>query len=524
MLPAPPCRAPAARLSPFDAAHIAAVRPTTPIPGGRGGGVRTGWVAVVCLLVGPPALDAQPIAPPPAVEAMQQALVDVIAAREKSVVAIGMFRTNQDPFGDNPFGGPLGRDRGQTPSLDAIPDAYATGVLVDDQGLILTCWHTLKDKHKQTRQYVRLAGEPVWWQVRLRAADPFSDLAVLEIVDAKQVTSQVKLQPMPLGDAGSLRKGQLVITLGNPYAIARDGEASAGWGIVANLRRQAAPQEGQQLPHQRRPGLHHLGTLIQTDAKLNLGTSGGALLNLEGKMVGLTTSLAALEGYEKAAGYAIAVDDTFRRALKLLKEGREVEYGFLGVRLRDLTHQERAAGWYGIRIEGVIDGGPASGRLRPGDIVTHVQGQPILGVSPMMREISRHAPATQLRLTVARPTPERLVPNFASVQLTKKHITAEKVVTIPRPAWRGIRIDYSTASDLLLGAGRIDPGVRIEEVAPHSAGATAQLKVGQRITHVGDVAVNTPAEFWASVGPRQGAVPLRVEPGSLQVSVTANAP
>ena len=71
--------------------------------------------------------------------------------------------------------------------------------------------------------------------------------------------------------------------------------------------------------------------LIQTDAKLNLGTSGGALLNLKGEMIGLTTSLAATAGYEQAAGYAVPVDETFRRIVETLKEGREVEYGFLGV-------------------------------------------------------------------------------------------------------------------------------------------------------------------------------------------------
>ena len=77
------------------------------------------------------------------------------------------------------------------------------------------------------------------------------------------------------------------------------------------------------------------GTLIQTDARLNLGTSGGALLNLKGEMIGLTTALAAMSGYEQAAGYAVPIDETFRRVVETLKQGREVEYGFLGVRARE---------------------------------------------------------------------------------------------------------------------------------------------------------------------------------------------
>src|SRR4030095_2005596 len=114
-------------------------------------------------------------------------------------------------------------------------------------------------------------------------------------------------------------------------AIARDGQPSASWGIVSNLARKNGPTP---VPNPRSPTgsmsskqtLSQFGTLIQTDAKLNLGTSGGALLNLKGEMVGLTTSMAAISGYEQAAGYAIAVDDVFRQALKALEEGREVEY------------------------------------------------------------------------------------------------------------------------------------------------------------------------------------------------------
>src|SRR5207342_2000310 len=104
---------------------------------------------------------------------------------------------------------------------------------------------------------------------------------------------------------------------GNPYAIARDGQVSASWGIVANLSRKAGPIPDETSPAGvRNTSLHHYGTLIQTDAKLNLGTSGGALLNLKGEMVGLTTSLAAAVGYEQAAGFALPVDDAFRRAVE----------------------------------------------------------------------------------------------------------------------------------------------------------------------------------------------------------------
>src|SRR5262249_42495116 len=129
-----------------------------------------------------------------------------------------------------------------------------------------------------------------------------------------------------------VRKGQIVIALGNPYAIARDGSASATWGIVSNISRQAmAEGEPTDSEARRNETIHHLGTLIQLDARLDLGTSGGALLNLQGELIGMTTSLAAIVGYEKSAGFAIPFDDSMKRIIESLRQGKEVEYGFLGV-------------------------------------------------------------------------------------------------------------------------------------------------------------------------------------------------
>ena len=123
----------------------------------------------------------------------------------------------------------------------------------------------------------------------------------------------VDLTPIPLGDAADARKrGRSSLAWAIRIAIARDGQA----GRLGH-RGQPGPQ-GAGHPERIRsvgpPTLHHYGTLIQTDAKLNLGTSGGPLLNLKGEMVGLSVTLAATAGYEAAGGYAIPVDQTFRRA------------------------------------------------------------------------------------------------------------------------------------------------------------------------------------------------------------------
>jgi serine protease Do len=329
-------------------------------------------------------------------------------------------------------------------------------------------------------------------------------LAVLEIDQAEAGT--LDLKPMKYGDASNLKKGQIAITLGNPYAIARDGEVSASWGIISNLRRKAPPQADES-PPQSRPTMHHFGTLIQTDAKLNLGTSGGPLLNLRGEMVGLTTSMAALAGYEKSAGYAIAVDDTFRRVVDVLKKGREVEYGFLGVSPLDLEDFERRRGDLGVRIDRVVPGTPAYGILRMGDVVTHIDGKPLMSTSDLMLAIGQQSVGSRVRLAVRRG--DTKVP--LQVTLTKNRLVGEKVVTEPKPAWRGIRVEYPSALRSLTFTEPIPSQcVVVTEVKSQSPAADSGLHAGALISHVEDTLITDPDDFARATAGRTGPVRLRL--------------
>ena len=298
--------------------------------------------------------------------AMERLLVDAIAQAERSVVAIARVKTGEAPPVANLGGRPdlfdRFRPRRSTPAdPDFIPNEFGTGVVVDRRGLILTHYHVVKpgDDH-----WVTTADRKVR-RAKIRAADPRSGLAVLA-VEADD------LVPMRFADVSNLRKGHLVIALGNPYAIARDGQVSASWGIISNLSRKAGPVPSDDAATQRAT-LHHFGTLIQTDAKLNLGTSGGALVNLRGEMVGLTTALAAGAGYEMAAGYAVPMDEAMVRVIGVLKEGREVEYGLLGVETENLLADELRRGVRGMRVRRVWESTPADrAGLKPGDIISHV--------------------------------------------------------------------------------------------------------------------------------------------------------
>ncbi len=440
-------------------------------------------------------------------QAMEGVLVDVIAKAERSVVAIA--RVDKPRGGEN-----LNRELRHNP-LDLprspvvipnpsdpnfIPNEFATGVVIDRGGLILTAYHVLAD---DSDYYVTCWDHRVH-RAWIKAADPRSDMAVLAI-------DRTDLVPIPLGNAGKLRKGQIVVSLGNPYAIARDGQVSASWGIVSNLARKTAAIPSP-FDHTGKTTLHHFGTLIQTDAKLNLGTSGGPLLDLGGRMVGLTTALAAIDGYETAAGYAFPVDDAFRRVINTLRLGREVEYGFLGIQPVNLSLEESVSGLHGTRVRHIEPGTPAAKHgVKSGDIVTSVNGKDIFDSDGLVLEVGRLPVEAVVQLGVLRD--ERKL--ALNVTLAKFPVRGRKIVTTLAPDWRGMRIDYTTAAaDELSGGGPdsrfFDVGVIVTDVAEGTPAWDSGLRPGQIVTHVDGKKVHTPKQFHAASAKKSRDVKLRL--------------
>ena len=437
--------------------------------------------------------------------ALQRAMVSAIAKAEKSVVAIARVRRERpgessvdfrpDAFGRRAL--PLNAPQPMDP--DFIPNEFGAGVVIDARGLVLTHYSLLAD---DCDYYVTTVDRRIY-RAWVKGADPRSDLAVLAF-DATELT------PISFRDGGALRKGEIVVALGNPHAIARDGQASAGWGIVANLGRKA-PAHPDESDVSGRRTLHHFGTLIQTDAKLNQGTSGGALVNLDGQMVGLTVAAGTTPGVEAAAGYAIPVDATFRRVVETLKQGREVEYGFLGVQPKNLTPQERVTGLHGLRVDRVVPGTPAAKHgVKTDDIITAVDGTPIYDADGLVLEVGRLPVEAVAKLSVVRSGRPRTV----DVTLGKYPVRGKKVVTAPVPSWRGLRVDYGTMlldSDFRARNGVLptDEGVAVAEVEEGSAAWQAGLRGGMLVTHAAGTVVRNPKEFYAIVQGRNGAVALR---------------
>lgn len=380
---------------------------------------------------------------------------------------------------------------------ETVPDYYGSGVVLDaQQQLVLTNFHVVRDA---TKVYVRLPGGQGSY-ADIHAADSRSDLAVLRLLRPVE-----GLKALKLGDGGKVRRGDWVISLANPYAAGfRDGSPSASWGIISNLKRRAPGDVNEE---ERSKSLHHYGTLLQTDVKLNLGCSGGALLNLDGELIGLTTALAALNGGEGAGGFAVPIDANMRRIIEVLLAGREVEYGFLGVSVYRPEQQSKQ----GVLVRGVTPGSPAqAAQLDDGDVILAVNQTPILDYDDLFLHVGAQLAGNPVTLTVRSPNGQI---RRVSTTLTKFAYTSGPVIASNRPQpVRGLRVDYSSMLVQMPPRQQVlRSGVVVREVVAGSPAERAQLRPGSDlITHVNDQPVTSPAEFYRLAGQVSADRPLRL--------------
>ncbi|MDB5339821.1 MAG: Serine protease [Planctomycetaceae bacterium] len=503
-----------------------------------------GLVGALVFASAPPYMYAQEASGLAAVAAIEQTLVEAIARSEQSVVSIARIKRQaphigfEDPFPRAVRGGLRSEFDADDPSNpDFIPTDFGSGVVIHvdppasnlHRAFILTNYHVVKGGTRTVPDENRPDEYQIWVRgsnrrgaaASIYAADPRSDLAVIIVPDSE-------LKPIKLGDGSRLKKGQLVIALGNPYAAARDGSVSASWGMVSNLRRRPAfPRDPLDLEKRKRETLHDLGDLIQVDTRLNLGTSGGALINLKGELVGLTTSLAALAGFEKSSGFAIPIDATTIRVIQTLRDGKEVEYGFLGVSFGhpaalmnfprgDFKQSNAPEGAY---VAGLVVGGPAErAGILDDDVITNVNGERVFTRDDLTREINKLGPETKAKITVWRNSGATGGGTVSvEVTLAKWGAFDEDGIVISQhrhPVWRGLVIDYSTARDKHNGEFKPFPkGVLVLKIVPPLDVSQTELVEGNRIVKVNQRPVGTPNEFTDAVKELRGDVILELDNG-----------
>jgi len=479
--------------------------------------ILTPLALALCCFAGPPAAAPAPAPPSPAdvVAALEGALADAIARVEPSVVAISREKTETDETlavrgrtaPDRP--GNLERrlaviNLGDGTGGDGLSFDYGAGVVVGDKGEILTAYHVVRGA---ATLRVRAADRQSF-AAEIIAADPRSDLAVIVPRETPNAPPP-KLRPVTLGDASALRKGSFLLALGNPYNAAADGRPSASWGILANVARKLDPTPDEQARAE--SFLRNFPTLLQLDSKLNLGMSGGAVVNLKGELVGLTTAAANAAGFDGQAGYAIPMDALTRKVVDALKQGKEYEYGFLGIRL-DMPHRTS-------RVMSADPGTPAAlGDVLVDDVITAVGGAPVVDSDSLVVAINAIPAGEPVKLNLLR----KNVPIERTVHLAKLRIRSPVIVTNRPEPWRGLRVDYTSALvNNVFGPDIFDAmsreGVVVTEVETGSEGEKAGLKLNQFVSRVDGRPVRNPRDFAKAVAPLKGPVRLDTDQGVVTV-------
>jgi S1-C subfamily serine protease len=259
--------------------------------------------------------------------------------------------------------------------------AIGTGFLWDRSGHVVTNEHVVRSGRQLT---VHFADGRVVRPTMIAAAEHL-DVAVL------RVDAPAAAVPVGRGGMGRLKVGQWVFAIGNPYGIG----VSLTRGIVSGLDRTVELGEGKRIAN-----------AIQTDASLNPGNSGGPLLDARGCLVGMATALVAAQAAQSGIGFAVPVDLLERTVASLIggpaeKAPNVVERSELGILAEDAKP--------GVRIVKVVPGSRAAALdAKPGDVITHANGQPVSGVSDLAAHLKRQPPSG-MRLTFQRGEASRTV-------------------------------------------------------------------------------------------------------------------
>jgi S1-C subfamily serine protease len=269
-----------------------------------------------------------------------------------------------------------------------------SAVAIEPVGYLVTSAHVVAGSDKGTATFVDGAE----LEFRVVGRDPLSDLAVVR-------TTGGTPRPAPLGHAERLRVGQLVVAIGNPLGFA--GTVTAG--VVSALGRSLSTRDGR--------ASRLVENVIQTDAALNPGNSGGALADSRGRVIGINTAVAGI-----GLGLAVPIDGATRRIIESLIVHGRVRRAFLGIvgGTRPLGQDvaDRLGRTRGLEVVQLLEPGPAAGAgVRVGDIVVELDGRAIEGVGDLQRSLIDDVIGRRIDLRVERNGESRSI-SVTPVELT----------------------------------------------------------------------------------------------------------
>jgi putative serine protease PepD len=269
-----------------------------------------------------------------------------------------------------------------------------SGQIIDDLGHVLTNNHVVAPAVTGGEIQVAL-GDARVFEATLVGADPVTDLAVLRLRDAP-----ADLAPLEFGDSEAVEVGQPVMALGNPLGLSH----TVTVGIVSALDRPVTTENPATSPGEQ--GTPVVTNAIQTDAAVNPGNSGGALVDAAGRLIGVNSSIATLgasgtgQGGSIGLGFAIPSSQAEWVSRSLIEAG-SVEHAYLGVSPQDAVVEVSGVRRAAAGITRVFDGtAAAQAGIRPGEAVAGVDGETVAGAESLVAQIREREPGTRVVLTV----------------------------------------------------------------------------------------------------------------------------
>jgi serine protease DegQ len=358
-------------------------------------------------------------------------------------------------------------------------EGLGSGVIIDAaKGYVLTNNHVINNADKIRVQL----NDGREYDAKLIGKDDQTDIALLQLPDAKNLTA------VTMADSDQLRVGDFTIAVGNPFGLGQ----TATSGIISALGRSGLNLEG-------------LENFIQTDASINRGNSGGALVNLNGELIGINTAILAPGGGNIGIGFAIPSNMVQNLSKQLIEFG-EVKRGILGIKGSEMTSEMAKAfnveTQRGAFVSEVLPGSAAAkAGIKPGDVLVSIDDKPVGSFAELRAKVGTTGPGKTIKIGVMR--------DGKPLDLTVTLETSDDINTDAQSL--SLALQGATFSNGADKAG--DKGVKIEDVTKGTPAAQVGLQKGDVIIGVNRERVETIAQLRKILDAKPALVALNIVRG-----------
>lgn len=427
----------------------------------------------------------------PQIGGTEKGFTDICKKMLPTVVSISTSKIVTRSSGGNDLWGPILRDFFGREYEFKSPEpqkqhGLGSGILISKEGYILTNHHVVQnaDDIKVTLYDKRS------FDAELVGTDPLTEVAVIKI-DGKDFPSA------QLGNSEELEIGEWVLAIGNPLTLTSTvtaGIVSAKGRDINIIRDENAEQTG---------GSFAIESFIQTDAAINRGNSGGALVNMKAQVIGINTAIASGTGYYAGYGFAIPIN-LAKKIMKDLIEKGHVVRAYVGIGMKSVN--EQVASRYnlekpvGVYIDQIMDGSPAEkSGLKELDLILKLNDKPIQEANQVQNAIALKKPGDIVTLTILRESSERnFITKEIKVKLGKKETGKEFSENKETEMFTNIGLEVQDLTDEIrssLDYYRYDSGVVVTKVESGGSAEKAGIRRGSIITQIEDNKIKSIADY-----------------------------